>query len=183
MYAIVEIAGQQFKVEKDKKLFVHQLDAEAGDSVDKAFINAGILKHYLYDKNVGLIPYVDDKCFVSGQRAIEFAKGIKKDKYSEGFRAKEVEYNKMKLWSSNIVREYINDKQSEESYKRKGCLFLFIAIILIIFFGFRYLIIEGMSIVWFIGISIISIFVSIVIGKKRDSYMAKYKNLKYYIDG
>ncbi|MBN2634743.1 MAG: bL21 family ribosomal protein, partial [Prolixibacteraceae bacterium] len=31
MYAIVEIAGQQFKVEKDKKLFVHQLDAEAGD--------------------------------------------------------------------------------------------------------------------------------------------------------
>ena len=34
MYAIVEIAGQQFKVEKDKKLFVHQLDAEAGDSVD-----------------------------------------------------------------------------------------------------------------------------------------------------
>ena len=34
MYAIVEIAGQQFKVEKDKKLFVHQLDAETGDSVD-----------------------------------------------------------------------------------------------------------------------------------------------------
>ena len=34
MYAIVEIAGQQFKVEKDKKLFVHRLDAEAGDSVD-----------------------------------------------------------------------------------------------------------------------------------------------------
>ena len=34
MYAIVEIAGQQFKVEKDKKLFVHQLTAEKGDSVD-----------------------------------------------------------------------------------------------------------------------------------------------------
>jgi large subunit ribosomal protein L21 len=34
MYAIVEIAGQQFKVEKDKKLFVHQLTAEEGDSVD-----------------------------------------------------------------------------------------------------------------------------------------------------
>ncbi len=34
MYAIVEIAGQQFKVEKDKKLFVHKLDAKAGDSVD-----------------------------------------------------------------------------------------------------------------------------------------------------
>ena len=34
MYAIVEIAGQQFKVEKDKKLFVHKLDAKEGDSVD-----------------------------------------------------------------------------------------------------------------------------------------------------
>ena len=34
MYAIVEIAGQQFKVEKDKKLFVHQLEANEGDSVD-----------------------------------------------------------------------------------------------------------------------------------------------------
>jgi len=34
MYAIVEIAGHQFKVEKDKKLFVHQLDANEGESVD-----------------------------------------------------------------------------------------------------------------------------------------------------
>jgi large subunit ribosomal protein L21 len=34
MYAIVEIAGQQFKVEKEKKLYVHQLEAGEGDSVD-----------------------------------------------------------------------------------------------------------------------------------------------------
>ena len=34
MYAIVEIAGHQFKVGKDKKLFVHQLDATEGDTVD-----------------------------------------------------------------------------------------------------------------------------------------------------
>jgi large subunit ribosomal protein L21 len=34
MYAIVEIAGQQFKVEKDKKLFVHRLEAGEGDSVE-----------------------------------------------------------------------------------------------------------------------------------------------------
>jgi large subunit ribosomal protein L21 len=34
MYAIVEIAGQQFKVEKDKKLFVHQLEASEGDTLD-----------------------------------------------------------------------------------------------------------------------------------------------------
>lgn len=34
MYAIVEIAGQQFKVEKDQKLFVHRLDAERGSVVE-----------------------------------------------------------------------------------------------------------------------------------------------------
>lgn len=34
MYAIVDIAGQQFKVEKDQKLYVHRLDAEAGKKVD-----------------------------------------------------------------------------------------------------------------------------------------------------
>jgi large subunit ribosomal protein L21 len=34
MYAIVEIAGQQFRVEKEKKLYVHRLEAEEGDSVD-----------------------------------------------------------------------------------------------------------------------------------------------------
>ena len=33
MYAIVEIAGQQFKVQKDQKIFVHKLDAEAGKKV------------------------------------------------------------------------------------------------------------------------------------------------------
>lgn len=34
MYAIVEIAGQQFKVEKDQQIFVHRLTAEEGSSVD-----------------------------------------------------------------------------------------------------------------------------------------------------
>ena len=34
MYAIVEIAGQQFKVQKDQKIFVHRLSAEAGANVE-----------------------------------------------------------------------------------------------------------------------------------------------------
>ncbi len=34
MYAIVEIAGQQFKVEKDSKIYVNRLDAKEGDVVD-----------------------------------------------------------------------------------------------------------------------------------------------------
>ena len=50
MYAIVEIAGQQFKVEKDQRLFVHRLDAKEGDTInfdrilltgDKNKINVG----------------------------------------------------------------------------------------------------------------------------------------------
>lgn len=34
MYAIVEIAGQQFKVQKDQKIFVHRLAAEEGAKID-----------------------------------------------------------------------------------------------------------------------------------------------------
>jgi large subunit ribosomal protein L21 len=33
MYAIVNIAGQQFKVEEGKYVFVHQLEANPGESV------------------------------------------------------------------------------------------------------------------------------------------------------
>ncbi|MBK8703793.1 MAG: 50S ribosomal protein L21 [Saprospiraceae bacterium] len=33
MFAIVTIAGQQFKVEEGQELFVHQLEAAAGDQV------------------------------------------------------------------------------------------------------------------------------------------------------
>ena len=45
MYAIVEIAGQQFKVEKDQQIFVHRLEAKEGSKVnfDKVLLmdNAG----------------------------------------------------------------------------------------------------------------------------------------------
>ena len=34
MYAIVEIAGQQFKVEEGKKIFVHRLDVEEGKKIE-----------------------------------------------------------------------------------------------------------------------------------------------------
>ena len=33
MYAIVEIAGQQFKVQKDQKVYVHRLAAETGSKI------------------------------------------------------------------------------------------------------------------------------------------------------
>jgi len=40
MYAIVEIAGQQFKVNKDQKIFVHRQEGEVGDklSFDRVYL-------------------------------------------------------------------------------------------------------------------------------------------------
>ena len=55
MYAIVDIAGQQFKVEKDNKIYVNRLHADEGASLtlDKVLLvdNDGYVK-------VGS-PYVD----------------------------------------------------------------------------------------------------------------------------
>lgn len=71
MYAIVDIAGQQFKVEKDQKVFVHRLQTEEGKKVtfdnvllladgskvtvgapaiDGAQVGAKVLKHLKGDK-------------------------------------------------------------------------------------------------------------------------------------
>jgi len=40
MYAIVEIAGQQFKVSKDQRIFVHRQEGEQGDKLtfDRVFL-------------------------------------------------------------------------------------------------------------------------------------------------
>jgi large subunit ribosomal protein L21 len=43
MYAIVEIAGQQFKVEKDRKIYVHRLSGEEGSKVE--FSNVLLLEN------------------------------------------------------------------------------------------------------------------------------------------
>ncbi len=71
MYAIVEIAGQQFKVEKLKKVFVHRLAAAEGSSVefDKVLLieNGGEVK-------VGL-PVVDGAKITA--KVLEHTKGDK----------------------------------------------------------------------------------------------------------
>lgn len=71
MYAIVTIAGQQFKVEEGREIFVHQLDAKEGDelsfndvllidrdgdvqlgqpTLDGAEVKASVLEHVKGDK-------------------------------------------------------------------------------------------------------------------------------------
>jgi len=72
MYAIVEIAGQQFKVAKDQKVFVHRLKEDEGTNVsfdkvllhsdgdnitlgapaiDGASVDAKVVKHLKGDKS------------------------------------------------------------------------------------------------------------------------------------
>ena len=71
MYAIVEIAGQQFKVEKGQEIFVHHLDGKKGSkhefdkvlllddkgkvkvgtpTVEKAKVSAKVIEHVKGDK-------------------------------------------------------------------------------------------------------------------------------------
>lgn len=86
MYAIVEIAGQQFKVEKDNKIFVHRLQEEAGESVE--------FKNVLLVENEGKVKVGTPK--VRGARVnakvLEHLKGDKvivfKKKRRKGYKKK-----------------------------------------------------------------------------------------------
>ena len=44
MYVIVEIAGQQFKAEKGRKLYVHRLQGEENSSVSFVKVGAPVVK-------------------------------------------------------------------------------------------------------------------------------------------
>jgi large subunit ribosomal protein L21 len=100
MYAIVDIAGQQFKVEKDKKIFVHRLKAEEGESLsfDKVLLidNDGSIK-------VGA-PYIDGSAVKA--KVLQHLKGDKvivfKKKRRKGYDKK------------NGHRQYLTQIQIEE---------------------------------------------------------------------
>jgi large subunit ribosomal protein L21 len=87
MYAIVEIAGQQFKVENGKKIFVHRLESEEGKEVefDKVLLiedegKITIGEPTIKDAVVGA-RVLDDK--IRGEKVIVFKKKRKK-----GYRVK-----------------------------------------------------------------------------------------------
>lgn len=86
MYAIVEIAGQQFKVEKDQKVFVHRLQTEEGKKV--AFDNVLLLADG--DKVTVGAPAIDGAQV--GAKVLKHFKGDKvivfKKKRRKGFRVK-----------------------------------------------------------------------------------------------
>ncbi|PHN00852.1 50S ribosomal protein L21 [Flavilitoribacter nigricans] len=86
MFAIVTIAGQQFKVEEGQEIFVHQLEAEAGDSV--SFDQVNLIEN---DGSVSLGKPVLDGSSVSAT-VLEHVKGDKvivfKKKRRKGYRVK-----------------------------------------------------------------------------------------------
>ncbi len=85
MYAIVEIAGQQFKVEEGKQIFVHRLEGNEGDTLefDKVLLKADGEK-----VNVGT-PTLASKVSV---KIVEHLKGDKvivfKKKRRKGYKVK-----------------------------------------------------------------------------------------------
>jgi large subunit ribosomal protein L21 len=86
MYAIVEIAGQQFKVENGQKIFVHRLEAEIGKEIE--------FDQVLLIENEGKItigePTIKDA--VVGGRILDRVRGDKvivfKKKRKKGYRVK-----------------------------------------------------------------------------------------------
>jgi large subunit ribosomal protein L21 len=86
MYAIVEIAGQQFKVEEGKKIFVHHL--EAGKDEILEFDRVLLIEDN--DKRLVGDPTVGD--FIVEGKVIEHVKGDKvivfKKKRKKGYRVK-----------------------------------------------------------------------------------------------
>jgi large subunit ribosomal protein L21 len=86
MYAIVDIAGQQFKVEKDQKIFVHRLDSEIGSQVD-------FNKVLLIDNDSNVVvgtPVIEGAAITA--KVLEHLKGDKvivfKKKRRKGYRVK-----------------------------------------------------------------------------------------------
>ena len=83
MYAIVEIAGQQFKVEKNDEIFVHRLDGEPGTKLEFSEV---LLVDQEGTVSVGK-PYVEGSK-ITGQ-ILEHARGDKvivfKKKRRKGF--------------------------------------------------------------------------------------------------
>lgn len=86
MYAIVNIAGQQFKVTEGQQLFVHQLEAEVGSSVnfDEVLMldNAGTLTVGMPNiKGASISATVNEH--LKGEKVIVFKK-----KRRKGYRVK-----------------------------------------------------------------------------------------------
>ena len=109
MYAIVDIAGQQFKVEKDQKIFVNRLNIEAGKTInfDKVLLldnNGKVDVGQPIVKGVSIVAKVLDH--IKGDKVIVFKKKRRKGyKVKNGFRASltSIEIKKIQLNSTKKI--------------------------------------------------------------------------------
>lgn len=114
MYAIVDIAGQQFKVEKEQKIFVHRLEAEQGQKVefDKVLLidNDGKI-------NVGT-PVLEGAMVTA-----EVVSHLKGDKVKVFKKKRRKGYKKMnghRQYLSEVVIEDILEKANKSKAKAKA---------------------------------------------------------------
>ena len=104
MYAIVEIAGQQFKVEKDQQIFVHRLDSKEGEKVtfDNVLLIETSGKVKVGSPNVGVAKVTAKVLYhLKGDKVVVFKK-----KKRKGYRVK----NGHRQYLSKIEIQKIDEK-------------------------------------------------------------------------
>jgi len=113
MYAIVNIAGQQFKVEKGKKVFVHRLPGEVGDTV--SFDKVLLISHE-ERTNVGS-PYLPDAVVMA--QIISHLRGDKvlvfKKKKRKGYQ----KLNGHRQYFTQVLIEEISETGVKERKEKK----------------------------------------------------------------
>jgi large subunit ribosomal protein L21 len=119
MYAIVEIAGQQFKVEKDQKVFVHRLQTEEGKKV--SFDNVLLLSDG--DKVTVGAPAIDGAQV--GAKVLKHLKGDKvivfKKKRRKGYRVKNGHRQSLtEIVIENIVAKGAKPVKAEKAAPKKA---------------------------------------------------------------
>jgi len=113
MYAIVEIAGQQFKVAKDQRLFVHRLQDKEGAKVsfDKVFLLDDGKKVTVGAPAItGASVEAKVLCHLKGDKVIVFKK-----KRRKGYRVK----NGHRQSLTQVVVEQINEKTAAKPVVEK----------------------------------------------------------------
>ena len=123
MYAIVEIAGQQFKVEKDQQIFVHRLDAKQGTKVsfDKVLLtddNGKVSVGSPLVKGMSVTAKVMEH--LKGDKVIVFKKKRRKGyKVKNGHRQYLTKLEIEKIGSSTSKKKVVKDKIDKEEAAKK----------------------------------------------------------------
>jgi len=110
MYAIVSIAGQQFKVEKGKKVFVHRLSGEVGEEVsfDKVLLISRD------DKTDVGVPYLPDAMVLA-----QIVSHIRGDKVLVFHKKRKKGYQKLNGHRQNFTQLLIEDISETGASERK----------------------------------------------------------------